>query len=235
MKIRSDVYWDQGRRKNNQDSLALLQVLTNRGRVLLAVVSDGIGGLQEGETASGYITERLIEIFYGELVPLVGRGKGRKALTRSLLRCLYGIRQELNRYAVEREFALGATVSLVFLWKRNYLMLHLGDSRIYLCKDRKQRLLTTDHSDGRNGLTACLGSFPFKRPDIRWGKIWGKGGFLLCTDGFYRKLDQEMLALLAPSQVGSDEQIEKRLQAIAGALLKKGERDNLSAVYVMVR
>ena len=29
-----------------------------------------------------------------------------------------------------------------------------------------------------------------------------------------------MLALFAPSQVGSEEQIEKRLQAIAGALLK---------------
>lgn len=235
MKIHSGIYWDQGRRKNNQDSLAFLQVVTNRGRASLAVVSDGIGGLQEGETASGYITERLIEIFYRELVPLVGRGKGRKALTRSLLRCMCGIGRDLNRYAAEREIALGATVSLIFLWKRNYLILHLGDSRIYLCKDRKQRLLTTDHSDGRNGLTACLGSFPFRRPDMQWGRIWGKGGFLLCTDGFYRKMDQELLTLLTPSQVGSEEQIEKRLRAIAEASLMKGERDNLSAVYVMVR
>lgn len=235
MKIYSGIYWDQGKRRNNQDSLVLLQAVTNHGRVLLAVVSDGIGGLQEGETASGYITERLIENFYRELVPLVGRRKGRKALSRSLLRCLNGIRQELNRYALEREIALGATVSMVFLWKRNYLILHLGDSRIYLCKEKKQQLLTTDHSDGRNGLTACLGSFPFQRPDIRWGKIWTKGGFLLCTDGFYRKLDQEMLQLLIPSQLGSEEQIEKRLRAMGEALLKKGERDNMSAVYLIAR
>ncbi len=48
-------------------------------------------------------------------------------------------------------------------------------------------------------------------------------------------MDQELLTLLTPSQVGSEEQIEKRLRAIAEASLKKGERDNLSAVYVMVR
>ena len=48
MKIISGVYWDQGEREFNQDSLALQQVMTNRGRVLLAAVSDGIGGLKEG-------------------------------------------------------------------------------------------------------------------------------------------------------------------------------------------
>ena len=51
----SGVYWDRGRRCVNQDSLTLQQALTRRGRMVLAAVSDGIGGLSEGENASGFI------------------------------------------------------------------------------------------------------------------------------------------------------------------------------------
>ena len=54
------VYWNRGSvAACNQDSLTLQQVLTGRGRVLMAAVCDGMGGLQQGETASGYMTERL--------------------------------------------------------------------------------------------------------------------------------------------------------------------------------
>ena len=96
MKMLSGVYWDQGGRAVNQDSVALQQVMTGKGRVMMAVVSDGIGGLPEGETASGYITERLIESFYGQLVPLIGRKKGKKALMRGLLRCFSSMNENLK-------------------------------------------------------------------------------------------------------------------------------------------
>ena len=61
LKLMSGIYWDRGRRAVNQDSLTLQQAITNRGRVMLAAVSDGIGGLSEGENASGFITEKLTE------------------------------------------------------------------------------------------------------------------------------------------------------------------------------
>lgn len=55
MKYLSGFYWERGRSKANQDSIVLQQVVTDYGRILLAAVSDGIGGLSEGENASGYI------------------------------------------------------------------------------------------------------------------------------------------------------------------------------------
>ena len=95
MKIISGVYWDRGRRSENQDSLVLEQVFTRRGRVLLAAVSDGIGGLDEGETASGFILEKLLESFYHQMVYLIGQGKGGKALERCVLRCFFETSQML--------------------------------------------------------------------------------------------------------------------------------------------
>ncbi len=95
-------------------------------------------------------------------------------------------------------------------------------------------MLFRSHSDGKNGLTKCLGSFPFQKPDIRFGKIRGKCGFLLCSDGFYRKQSVENLALLSPEQAGGEEQIERRLEEMGQAALRRGEKDNMSAVYIKV-
>ena len=120
MKIISGIYWDPGRRELNQDSVALLQAVTGAGRVLFAAVSDGIGGLAEGEIASGYITERLIENFYDQMLSLAGRKKGKRAMERSLLRCLYDINSELKFYGKGKDLKLGATLSLLFVWQRRY-------------------------------------------------------------------------------------------------------------------
>lgn len=239
MKVISGVYWDQGLRSVNQDSIILQQAMTSKGRVMMAAVSDGIGGLKEGEVASGYITERLIENFYKQMVPMAGRGKGKEALKRSLLRCFYDSNDKLKKYAHGKNILLGATVSLLFLWGRQYMIMHLGDSRIYQWRslfghEKEARQLTKDHSDGGSGLMKCIGSFPFQYPDICFGRIYGKSGFLLCTDGFYRKLDREGIKALIPKEIDNEEQIYKRLKMIAAQSFKKGEKDNISAVYTLI-
>ena len=235
----SGVYWDQGCRQVNQDSVLLQQAVTGRGRVLMAAVSDGIGGLTEGEVASGYITERLIENFYRQILPIAARGKGKEALKRSLLRCFYDCGVQLKRYGYGKDILLGATISVLLLWGRQYLILHLGDSRIYRWRGGpgrrgEARQLTCDHSDKGGGLTKCVGSFPFQYPDILFGHLSRKSGFLLCTDGFYRKAGYEEFKLLAPGEIDGEEQIYKRLKMIAAQSMKRGEKDNISAVYTMV-
>lgn len=232
MKVISGVYWDKGRRRVNQDSLLLQQAVTRKGRVLLAAVSDGIGGLEEGETASGCIVEKLMENYYDHMISLIARGKGRNALKRNFLRCFCEINQALKVYGGEREIKLGATVSLLFVWKRNYGIFHLGDSRIYQCKRGEIRALTRDHSIGGRGITKCLGSFPFQYPDIQFGRIGRRTGFLLCTDGFYRMLEPAQLGILLPGEVDREEQVERRLRELAAAALRRGETDNMSAVYL---
>lgn len=235
MKIISGVYWDKGRRSCNQDSLMLEQVVTGKGRVVLAAVSDGIGGLAEGETASGFLLEKLLQNFYHQLLPFIGRGRGKKALTRSILRCFFEANTALKQYAVSKGIALGTTISMLLIWKKNYMAVHLGDSRIYRIKSGERlRQLTKDHSDGRNALTKCMGSFPYQSPDIVTGKIKGKTGFLLCSDGFIHYQKNDMLReLLCPEEVVKEEQLEKRLGELAGYEMKQGERDNISAVYLI--
>ncbi|MGN0376068.1 MAG: PP2C family protein-serine/threonine phosphatase [Suilimivivens sp.] len=235
MKFISGVYWDKGKRSNNQDSLLLEQVLTKKGRVLLAAVSDGIGGLSEGEVASGFILEKLLQNFYHQLLQQIDRGKNKGILKRSLLRCFFETNQILNKYAKSRETELGATVSVLLLFRKHFLIAHLGDSRIYSFSGKnKIKQITRDHSAGNSVLTKCMGSFSYQSPDIYTGRITGKTGFLLCSDGFYHYLQEDMLAeLLDPREIGGEEQIEKRLRELAGYEYRQGEQDNISALYVL--
>ena len=75
MKFLTGAYWDCGQQLCNQDSITIQQVMTSRGRVLMAIVCDGIGGLWKGEVASGYVIERMVACFYRQIVDLIGKGR----------------------------------------------------------------------------------------------------------------------------------------------------------------
>ena len=232
MKFLTGAYWDCGQQLCNQDSITLQQIMTGRGRVLLAMVCDGIGGLCKGEVASGYVVERMVACFYRQIAMLIGKGKSPDVIRKCLVRCMYSINEEFCRYGQGREEQLGTTMSLLLVWNHRYLICHIGDSRIYHCKRQKMELLTTDHSGGGHRLLKCIGSFPFQKPEVKIGRVRKKQGFLLCTDGFYRL--QHWGEMFEPTSILEERQIERRLQENAAYIKKRGEKDNLSAIYIKV-
>lgn len=239
MYFSTDVYWNKGAvRAVNQDSLVVLQALTIRGRVLMAAVCDGMGGMDMGECASGYLTEELVTWFYDGLLSLVGKKKPLWVIRRSAERKLYQVQSRLQRYADRRSLAMGTTLSLLVLWEKKYMLWHLGDSRIYQFfggGKKKLRLLTSDHAQGRNMLTKCVGSFGFFMPDYKMGSVKSGEAFLLCSDGFWHNMrEEEIREALAPEQM-KGERIRRRLCEIGEADIRRGERDNLSAIYVSIR
>lgn len=234
------VYWERGcKALCNQDSVVLLQVLTARGRVVMAAVCDGMGGLEQGETASGYVTRRLQEWFYESLLRAIRKRKAYWIIRRSLDRLAYDMQEQLSRYAGREEIGMGSTMTVLVLWEKTYLLWHLGDSRASRVsvpgKDRRSGLhcMTTDHVRGRNQLTKCIGSFGFMRPDFKMGSFGNGHAFLLCSDGFRRCVTaQETADVLNPETIAQEAQAERRLREIGEACMKRGETDNLSAVYI---
>ena len=233
MRYISGVYWERGSVANaNQDSLVLLQVLTAKGRVLMAAVFDGMGGLAQGDTASGYVTKRLQEWFYESLLRAIRKKKPYWIIRRSLDRLVYHMQEQLSQYSEKENIRLGTTMTVLVIWEKTYLLWHLGDSRAYrVCN--KIICLTKDHVRGRNQLTKCVGSFGYERPDFKLGVLQAGQGILLCSDGFRHCVAElELADVLKPEQIRSEEQIARRLREIGDACMKRGERDNMSAVYV---
>lgn len=237
VKYLTGAYWECGNTADiNQDSVVLLQVLTAKGRVLMAAVCDGMGGLARGEWASGYVTRRLQEWFYESLLRSVQKKKPYWVIRRSLDRLVYHMQEQLLQYGMREEIRLGTTMTVLVILEKTYLLWHLGDSRAYHFQAREKVIcMTKDHVKGRNQLTKCVGSFGYERPDFRLGVLREGQGVLLCSDGFRHYVEEtELAGVLSPGQIKSEEQITRRLREIGDACMKRGERDNLSAVYVKV-
>lgn len=238
MQYLTGVYWDVGEfRRQNQDSILLLQTLTGRGRIVLAAVCDGMGGHDEGAVMSALVTRALQEWYYEFLVRACYKRKRIWVIQRALDRLLYHLQEKIRKDCENREIETGTTLSVLVLLEGKYLLWHLGDSRIYrFGRKRCVEALTTDHvtEDGR--LTKCVGSFGFFVPDHRYG-VTGRGNsFLLCSDGFFRRTAiGELGEVLAPEEIQTEEQIRRRLREIADCDRRRGERDNISAVYIKVR
>ena len=138
-------YWDRGLfREKNEDSFSLQRVRTGRKEIALLLVCDGIGGLPEGETASGFVTERFTTWFYREGIRLMKGPGWRKRTVASALAEWKGIQADLELCEREEEICCGTTCTMALVKEGAYVLLHSGDSRAFLIGKREQRL-TKDH------------------------------------------------------------------------------------------
>lgn len=234
MQYVSGVYWRRGRAAGiNQDAVVLQQVLTGRGRVLMAAVCGGMGELSFAEQASGYVADQLREWFYGELLCLIRRKKRLWVIRRSLDRHIFHMQRQLGRYAAKEEVSLGTTMTALVLWEGTWLLWHLGDSRAYRLRRGRTEQLTIDHLRGAEEGMKCVGSFGCFAPQHGMGLLRKREGILLCTDGFRRRVSkQELGDVLRLREPVGEEQVGRRLKEIGGVCMERGETDHLSAVYV---
>lgn len=159
-------------RENNEDSYAIVSS-TKRGvgpgrHLLLAVVSDGMGGGAVGEIASTITVESLARSYrhssdisadigvsslsslpeggFTDLgAPAFDAEKQIIAMTNALIRAHHDVREAADKGG-ESCGGMGATAVAVHLSEWNAVIGHVGDSRAYLVRNGSIRQLTTDHS-----------------------------------------------------------------------------------------
>lgn len=230
--MKTAYLWEKGECSVNEDSLVLQEADTRRGTVLLAAVCDGVGGLSEGETASGYLAEMLVVWFYKELLPLAGKRKRKRVFYNSAVKMLYEADESIKAYGRRKGIRLGTTVTALVLMENRFFLFHVGDSRAYRITKRVHTL-TKEDGDGRV-LTRCIGAGAWEKPYWKQGKIRGRNSFLLCTDGFYKKLSDEEIKAAAPRECKSGQAAEKRMREAGEQIKRRRMRDNASAVSIIL-
>lgn len=225
------AYWDIGKRNKNEDSLVAQKIVTSRGDVVLCAVADGIGGLPEGEVASGYLIEKIVEIMHNEGVELIKRGFGVEKIKRTYLKMLYEINNEFISYAGVKGISLGSTLALIIIYGGKYLIINIGDSSIYRFTRHRVKRLSFSHVNPDGSIYRCVGNHEFEDPFVRIGRVKKNMGFLLCSDGMVkkRKIRGEVFA---PKDIDSEEVIERRLKEVARSVRDLGEEDNISGIYI---
>lgn len=242
MRYISAVHWEQGGRLVNEDSVSLQEVRLHGKTVILALVCDGIGGLFEGETASGFVAERITEWFYREALIMLGKNKSAKKVVKAAQRVLYECNEELGEFSGNKGRKTGTTATIVLICKKRYLLWHTGDTRGYRISSTKRKIgkgkikvrqLTQDHIAYNHALIRCIGSFPWQMPDTEIGYVKKGETILLCSDGFRNRIEEEKMGeALQQGGVETKMDLKIRLREIAEYVKRKGETDNISAIVV---
>lgn len=151
-----------GSREKQEDAMIVSseQVFATHG--FLAVLSDGMGGLQEGEKFSAIATQEMMRSFESE--------KPESDMCYELLRCYERAQAAaLALQPEDEEDGGGATVTAVLIREGKCAYLSVGDSRIYLLRGGGLIQLNREQTLGvRLDERAAMG-------DLSWGQVKDNG------------------------------------------------------------
>ncbi|GAA4432645.1 protein phosphatase 2C domain-containing protein [Georgenia halophila] len=234
-----------GRRSVNEDAALALEPVF--------VVADGMGGHARGEMASQTVVEAFRALagqrsttITAEAVLAVVR-EAAETIRRTMARETVAGRVETDG----RDPVAGTTVAGAVLTEQDgelyWLVLNVGDSRVYRFSDGRLHQVTVDHSlvqemvdDGtiaaadarnhprRNVITRAIGTGPDCEVDFWMLRVHRGERLLLCTDGLNGELGDDAIAAVLAT-VADPAQAASMLvdQAVTG-----GAGDNVTAVVV---
>ena len=227
-------------RPTNQDSIFTNSISVNDINFFIAVVCDGRGGLQCGEIASqktiSYIKEWFNCLRYRSF-SMENINSQFEYLTDELDNLILQVNSDLVDYSTEKNISMGTTLSLIFIGNENYYIINVGDSRIYKYNQNIFQVTTDDSNvlivDGQKKLvlTQCIGKKIDIDLRIDGGTISIGDTFLLCSDGFYKRMDLNLITTHLQN-ISTKEDIQYMEQILINDIKQKGEPDNISIIVV---
>ena len=230
---------DVGRvRQNNEDAIAFDAELG------IAVLADGMGGLNAGEVAAG----TAVQIAMDRLRERLGDGES------DLDAALENTFREANRVVYDKSndaselHGMGTTLVAAVAGADRCITAHVGDSRAYLFKRGQLTRVTTDHSlvhelvmqgvmsvdearasPNRNIITRAIGIEPEVRCDINRVPVEPGALVLMCSDGLTDMLTDAEIQDHCAERGTDPEHLIAALVADANA---RGGFDNISVIAI---
>ena len=229
MKYEINHLWETGSRPRNEDSIGIMQLEINRTPVIFAAVADGIGGLSKGEDASGILINSLRCAF--EEATNSQATCNLQFIKRRFNREFYSVHRTLLAYGKESNIRLGTTCSLICIIGSKGFILHIGDSRIYISEKRTNNLnqITHDDINSSKQLLKCIGHGSFNSPAYIPFKLNPDSVILLASDGFYKRLNNEIISIPSFLKADSGSDCLRYLNSLSR---HRGEGDNSSAILI---
>lgn len=238
------------RKKTNQDSMLIKHARMGSDEILLAVICDGMGGLAKGELASATVIRAFSKWFDEELPYEI------EALDLQVIGAKWSLLlKELNAKILEYSKTngiegVGTTFSGILFVGDQYVIGHVGDSRVYHIGSSLTQL-TTDQTfvareisrgtmtpeqakvdKRRNLLLQCVGASKVVEPQIICGMA-EKGAYLLCSDGFRHELTEaEIYESLNPINLMNKDAMHNNIKYLIEQNKNREEKDNISALLI---
>jgi serine/threonine protein phosphatase PrpC len=203
------------------DSLLLKQRFINKTNTMLSVVCDGVGSMKDGAFASGTVIRMLNEWYNG--VDNIDR------LGIKLRDVVLEINKFITSEAARLNMETASTMSALLLVNNDFYIIHIGDSRVYYYTDNELTKLTHDDISESGKLTACIGQSANIFLQYTEGKSDGRM-FLLCSDGFYKRLDIQFLMINL--HVMNKKSPKHLIETLVKRVIESGEQDNITLALI---
>lgn len=239
-----------GKRTSQQDSFAVsdekdMTLCKEKG--LIAIVADGMGGLKDGDKISSIITLSLLKNFYEKKVsenPLF-----------TLLEMLKMANEEVNVFLKDKKERCGSTLVTGIIKNHKLYWLSVGDSRIYLYRQKSLILLNREHTyreeldlkfvngeitkeeavrhEQKGALTSYIGMGKLEKIDKSFSPVELKKGdrIIFASDGVFGTMGDEQMASVM--QYPLEESIRMMNEWIVS--VGKKNQDNYTAVIIECR
>ena len=218
------------------------------------VVCDGMGGEAAGEVASKLAVTTMLSYFRhptdtGDYPPFGrkfdGASRNANALASAIQLANHEIRKSANSDL--RNSGMGTTIVAALVKGPTVSIAHVGDSRVYLVRDRAIQQLTADHSlvmeqvrrglitaeeagrsDLQNVIVRSLGVDDSVEPELTDLDAHPDDKLLFCSDGLIRHVPDARILELIMSSSGLEEACERLIAAAKAG----GGSDNVTCLLV---
>ena len=238
-------------KETNQDSLSVKVNNTNQGRMVFAILCDGMGGLEKGEVASASVIRAFDNWIQNDLPQLCN-----SAIEDALIREQWNAiiteqNKSIKAYGARQGVQLGTTAVVMLLTQSRYFILNVGDSRAYELSDQVVQI-TNDQTfvarevalgnmseeeaktdERRNVLLQCVGASDEVYPDMFFGDVKQNAVYMLCCDGFRHEITPaEIYEKLQPNVLLDENSMNQNARFLIDLNKQRQERDNISVALI---
>ena len=234
----------------NQDSVLIKHANADSKEILLAVICDGMGGLSKGELASATVIRAFAKWFDEEL-PYELDTVDLQVIGAKWSLLLKELNARILEYSRENGIeGIGTTFSGILFVGDQYIIGHVGDTRVYrigtalhqlttdqtfVAREISRGTLTLEQAKTdkrRNLLLQCIGASKVVEPQIICGKA-EKGAYMLCSDGFRHEISEaEIYESLNPINLMNKDAMHNNAKYLIEQVKKREEKDNISVLLI---
>lgn len=227
----------------NEDSFCIYGFDDNR-QPGFCILSDGMGGHNAGEVASGCAVRFAADVLKENL-----ESGGGKLPPKALIEAVESANRQVLEMALsdESRSGMGATMVAAYIRDDEAYIANVGDSRAYAYRDKELVQITKDHSiveemvasgtisrdearnhPQKNIITRAIGTDAVTEADIFEYDCMPGDCLLLCSDGLSGMLeDKELYDML-----NSGKSAEKTVKSLIESAKDHGGNDNITAICI---
>lgn len=239
------------KKSTNQDSLTVKILDTPQGKMVFALLCDGMGGLAKGEVASSELVEAFHNWVLEELPEICDKPIEDSIIRKQWNRIAEMQNNRIMNYGNHCGIRLGTTVVSILITEQRYYIMNVGDSRAYELTEEIRQLtkdqtlverevalgnLTSEQAESdprRSVLLQCIGASEDVYPDFFFGETRKNAVYMLCSDGFRHEVSPyEIFEMLEPNRMLDEKTMRQNMEYLIGLNKSRMEQDNISVITI---